>query len=408
MMQVRIELAAVVLAALFITTNQALSQVLDAAVVESQRTGKPILAICTSESCPPCRALKQRFATDPEIQQLANTHFVPINLDVGTPDFKTWAAKFGMAGKGIPMIYFVSATGEVLHKQSGAPSGQGLNRLLLQVAAQAGPAVANQGAVAKKGPNEEMVAAVREANQLITARKIPQAVEVIVPYADQIKAAARSNQPAEKLLVRIFNELNHGGEASLRAAKKKLADDEKQFFGLLALMKTRREYGALPAVGPKVDAELDAFRDDPKMESWLKQAEMIDEGRAAETPDDNGDAIAKYRKVIQAYPHSIGSKLCSMRIEQLDAGEVSTESQPTSEPNTVPYVPPQQPNREVSPEQREQAAADLKMANLYADSWPDMAREYAQKVITVAPGTPEAAEARQLLERLGMWIDKPR
>jgi len=373
MMRVRIGWTVAVLAASLLVTDYAKAQVLDAAVVESQRTGKPILAICTSESCPPCRALKQRFATDSEIQQLANTHFVPINLDVNTPDFQTWSSKFGVAGKGIPMIYFVSSTGEVLHKQSGAPSGQGLNRLLLQVAAQAGPAVAKQGGDANDGPDKEMVAAVREANQLITERKIPQAVEVIVPYADQIKEAAKPKHAAEKLLVQVIAKLNRSGEASLRAAKKKLKDDEKQFFGLLALMKTKREFGSLPAVGPKVDGELDVYRGDPKMESWLVQAEMIDDGRAAENPEDNDDAVAKYRKVIQAYPDTIGSKLCSMRIEQLDAGETPAETQPASEPNTVPYEPPVQPEPEASPEQREKATADLKMANLYVKSWPDMA-----------------------------------
>jgi len=37
------------------------------------------------------------------------------------------------------------------------------------------------------------------------------------------------------------------------------------------------------------------------------------------------------------------------------------------------------------------------MAKMYADSRPDKARQYAQKVIDALP---EAGEARQLLERL--------
>ena len=72
-------------------------------------------------------------------------------------------------------------------------------------------------------------------------------------------------------------------------------------------------------------------------------------------------------------------------------GRVPCE-RPLSELNTVPYISPLQ--------QEKAAASNLKMAKMYADSRPDKARQYAQKVIDALPKSAEAGEARQLLERL--------
>jgi len=102
---------------------------LQAALDRSQATGLPLLVLGTSESCAPCHYLRHRLDTEPALKQLL-TQYVRVDLKVSDAQYREWTKRFAPAGRGVPMIFIVSAKGKEIHNASGAPRGRKLNRLL--------------------------------------------------------------------------------------------------------------------------------------------------------------------------------------------------------------------------------------------------------------------------------------
>jgi len=75
--------------------------------------------------------LKKELTTNPELRQLLLAQYVPLELKVGSRDHQRWS-QFYKPGKGIPMIHIVSSRGEMVYGKAGAPTGEGLKRLLVE------------------------------------------------------------------------------------------------------------------------------------------------------------------------------------------------------------------------------------------------------------------------------------
>ncbi|RMH09856.1 MAG: DUF255 domain-containing protein, partial [Planctomycetota bacterium] len=54
---------------------------LSAALDESERTGRPVLAVVTADWCGACQALKRGALSDPEVEALVKASFVPVYID---------------------------------------------------------------------------------------------------------------------------------------------------------------------------------------------------------------------------------------------------------------------------------------------------------------------------------------
>jgi thiol:disulfide interchange protein len=100
---------------------------LDAALVESASTGKPILVDFTASWCPPCKVMKHEVWPDAAVAGAANTAFVPLLVDVDNPKNAEVAQKYGI--RGIPTILVLDAKGEVLRVGSFMSRGEMLEFL---------------------------------------------------------------------------------------------------------------------------------------------------------------------------------------------------------------------------------------------------------------------------------------
>ncbi len=56
---------------------------LDAALEQSASTGRPVLALVTSDTCPACDRLKRSTLTDNRVTQLVGDRFVPVVVNEG-------------------------------------------------------------------------------------------------------------------------------------------------------------------------------------------------------------------------------------------------------------------------------------------------------------------------------------
>jgi hypothetical protein len=333
----------------------------------------------------------ERLKTEADLQPLL-AQYVPLELKVKDPDFSVWVNQYRPSANGIPMIFIVSATGEEIYNKSGAPAGDGLKKLLemgIQAAGvpekeeEAAPEVAAGGSAISR----DFMRAARRASLLVLRKKPSMAIDAMAPHFDQLEQLKESNHSSARTFVRIMEDLTSEGSAELEAARTKLGTKGQGYFGLLALVRTNRIYGKLPALAEGIQEEMDAIAADERKAPFIAHAELIDEGRQLEDEGKKADAIETYKLVISRYPETFSAKLCQKKLSQLEGELLASRSADAAD-------------GAVSEAARKEAAIQLIRAKAFARYSPDKAREYAQKVVEMVPGTSVAKQAEEVLNSL--------
>jgi thiol:disulfide interchange protein len=99
----------------------------DAALAESARTGKPVLADFSASWCPPCKVMKFEVWPNPAVARAANEGYVPVLIDVDDPQNAEVAQRYGI--RGIPTVLVLDAKGQVLKSGSYMSKGDMLDFL---------------------------------------------------------------------------------------------------------------------------------------------------------------------------------------------------------------------------------------------------------------------------------------
>ena len=100
---------------------------LQAAIAESQKTGKPLLVDFSASWCPPCQVMKHEVWTDAAVKRTVEEKFVPVYLDVDQPETRESAQRYSISS--IPAVLVLDANGQVLRQASFMNASQTLEFL---------------------------------------------------------------------------------------------------------------------------------------------------------------------------------------------------------------------------------------------------------------------------------------
>ncbi len=246
-----------------------------------------------------------RLQTDQSLARYAGW-FVPLKIETKGEEWSKWASQYKHEGSAIPIVYVVRADGQQLYGKSGSLPETQLHQMLMYVLKKAGTVFSDQqlGLLAtslerakQSLESEDLQGAVRELGKI---------GELGTPgslgsYAEVAKEADKFAQ-----------ELIERGRGALAAAKEKLAQEDLQLDGALALMEVRRVYLPLAPLKEDILAVFNETRAKDDLRDTMKQAAQLDQARdLLQKPAGSRRALTTLRRVVSQYPGTPAASLAA-------------------------------------------------------------------------------------------------
>ena len=357
----------------------------NAALAQSQVTGRPVLAIAGSTGCVWCKKMAADLTTDPAVQEPAGK-FVVLLLDTDDPvRWPLWSTRYKVEGEGIPAVFVVRADGEQIYGGNGAPR---------DLAAFLERRLEDAGTVLDDAALAELNAAARTLARS-WRRRDPQ--EVVAELSKRLDAENYS-APARQIAA-IADQMKDfvsgrlaDAERDLKAADRK---PEAAFEAAVTVLTLQRDYGELPGLGEELQARLAALEQDRLAGPSFERARKAVEAENLFIAGEKDEALAAMRSLADAEAPS--ASYARRTLSQWEKGKRAA-SAALAEENVADPAAPAEPLAEASSEAVKQAEAQLRLGKLLLARSPQKATKYCEKAIELAPESAAAEEARELLK----------
>ena len=220
--------------------------------------------------------LEKRLVSDRNLAPLV-AQFVPLKVDVSSPDWRTLSSQYPVAGNTIPVVYVLRADGQQIFGARKALSGDELPRMLRAARGQAGGIL---------NPQQQSVvgSAVRAASVAFSQDQVAETVKALLPVAKlgplgQIRCYAKSVVEANALATKLVAR----GKLELAQIEKSLAKQQDPCPPLLALVTAERAYRPLNVLNREIGSALRDASREPELKPVLAQARAIDKARLRAT-----------------------------------------------------------------------------------------------------------------------------
>lgn len=348
----------------------------DAALAKSQATGRPVLAIAGSTGCVWCKKMAAELAAEPTVQEPADK-FVVLLLDTDDPvRWPRWNSRYKVEGEGIPAVFVVRADGEQIYGGNGAP--QDLAAFLKRRLEDAGT-VPDDAALA------DLTAT---ANTLARSWRRRDPREVIPELTKRLDPKNYS-LPARQI-ASIVEQMREIADGRLAEAERQLSEPRRKpdaaFEAAVGALEVRRDYAELPRFGEDLGGRIEAIEKDPENASLFGLAARVVEADSLYESGKREEAIA----ALQALSGDADASAAAYSRRTLARWEKGKK--PGAEPA-------EGPDAAAADESSERAAVQLRLGKAMLARDAAKARKYFENAVKLAPGSPAAAEATELLGR---------
>ena len=219
--------------------------------------------------------------------------FVPIKLDVSSPEYAQWRRDHTPDGNGIPQLFIVRADGKTLYGRSGSLRGPDLPNMLIAALKNSGRILSSQEARAlteaadkfteekEKGNFESAIKAISRVRKIGEPRLIPS-------YSEP---ALRLN----KLVIDTAEEVRN----QLKELSSQIESDQAdaKLKSMLGYLKIRQDFGALKLVKPDL-ASFQKKHTLKENKQLAREAKILESASEANTKSKKTRAIESLNDLI--------------------------------------------------------------------------------------------------------------
>lgn len=284
-----------------------ISDHIDTVMSEAARTGMPVLAVASTDSCEEAPRLKQRLGADPMLQPLV-ARFAVVELRMSGDDkwtWKRWQERFDTHRRQSPQVFVIRADGRKMF--SGDPPADVAGFLRQQLAASGQPIPARQA--------DLFETQLGTASRLQAAGDLAEAVRCVTPAArvpsyarPVVQSIAFRAAVADRLLKEFDRRAADPGAGSDRLATAEM------------FVAAAEQYATtLPDVARAARERTAEIGREPEGREVLRQAQQLHHAAtAARRSAPRG--LALYEQIIASHPDSPVAEIAAVRLRDLDDG----------------------------------------------------------------------------------------
>lgn len=257
----------------------------DEALKLSAETGRPILAMATSDTCVPCQQLKHNVYNSVEIQDQISKCIV-LEIDAKTPQFEQFSNQFPAAISGVPVVYFIRPDRAMTYGQTGMLTVPELQLQLNEILTQVGkPLTKQQSKAARRVLDQakgllktnESAAALRLTDDLIQANSL--AAPIQEAHTVRQSAIAALDRRIDLIATRINTPKSTHGAA-------------------FRLAEVYAEAKFVPELRTKAEKLLLELQLNAKLKPAIEQGMELVKARVLERRSDFSGAINAYERIL--------------------------------------------------------------------------------------------------------------
>ena len=219
--------------------------------------------------------------------------FVPIKLDVSSPEYAQWRRDHTPEGNGIPQLFVVRADGETLYGRSGSLQGPDLPNMLIAALQNSGRILSAREAQSLIEAADKFVEEKEKGNYESAIKAISRVRKIGEP--GQIPSYSKPAMRVNKLVLETADEVR----SQLKELATQIESDQVdiKLGAMLAYLKLRQDFGALKLV----KSDLAGFQKKYTLKEnkqLTREAKIIENANQANTKSKKTRAIESLTELI--------------------------------------------------------------------------------------------------------------
>ena len=274
------------------------------ALQTSVETGRPILAMATSDNCVPCQKLKHNVYNAGELREQLGKCIV-LEIDSKSDAYQQFSSQFPIATNGVPVVYFIRPDGGMTYGQSGTLTVRELQVQLTDILNQVGVTLSDDQALLARESIEKAKKFLNR-NEAATALRF-------CDELTQLNSLAAPVREAFGVRASAVDALRH----RLELIETRIAIPKSAHGAAHRLAEVYAEAETVPDLRDRAGEMLLRFHKNESTKAAVKQGMELVKARLLERRSDQQAAIEAYERMIELDEESPTSDHARKKIQLL-------------------------------------------------------------------------------------------